>query len=189
MEAQVKPNTQTQDGFETIGLRASLVTITIVKQEFNAFVEAAFPSGVLALLSEAPTAFATGFLSAFTYDKDDEDTPTVRRPRKSPAYIRSCAPSPPSLHKRHQRGFEPSTPPHPRRLTVQEQDSLFHVPPFTISSPPTPTPTPTPVPKNNTIPTSATTKNLSATPSLAASIISKFQDPGSTRSGAHEHDI
>ncbi|KAJ7900898.1 hypothetical protein B0H13DRAFT_1883202 [Mycena leptocephala] len=95
MEAQVKPNTQTQDGFETIGLRASLVTITsIVKEEFNAFVEAAFPSGVLALLSEALTAFATGFLSAFSpdasrgikqknmdsidseYDKDDEDTPS-----------------------------------------------------------------------------------------------------------------
>ncbi|KAJ6577861.1 Alpha/Beta hydrolase protein [Mycena capillaripes] len=45
--------------------KAILGVASALKQECDTFVQTAFPSGVWAFVAEAPTAFATGFLSAF----------------------------------------------------------------------------------------------------------------------------
>ncbi|KAJ7657417.1 hypothetical protein DFH06DRAFT_1298013 [Mycena polygramma] len=113
-------------------LQAMIAVAAVVKHEVDAFAEAAFPTGILALAAQVPAAFATGFLSAIRPDvprprkrkyveptdceqddaastPDSFDAPPPPRKKCSPGYIRARAPSPPSPHRYKRQNSTPTT--------------------------------------------------------------------------------
>ncbi|KAJ7657443.1 hypothetical protein DFH06DRAFT_1409773 [Mycena polygramma] len=129
------PSVQDEDDLPTLSgtvHKAMSAVAAVVKHELDAFAEAAFPTGILALAAQVPAAFATGFLSAIRPEvprhrkrkyveprdceqenasttPDPYDAPPPPRKKCSPGYIRARAPSPPSPHRYKRHNSTPTT--------------------------------------------------------------------------------